>query len=194
MTEQVDIRLIGAGLFTMNLDDGRLPITVDADRNLHARLDPPDLSAAAMTCYYIALWRHDAPTIAQGKFAALSASPSRRAQMITLLDTQTLTEFETVERVVRGHDEFIGRGPWTDFGSHSVTVTASISRISSIDIDSKWAATVSPSYIAHDIIDCANQIRGQRPKFHEDGSWSQRSDDELEYELEEYKKYLMRSV
>ncbi|BDT96783.1 hypothetical protein IFM12275_67590 [Nocardia sputorum] len=193
MDEHVDIRLIGAGLFTMELDDGRLPIAVDADRNLHARLDPSDLSAAAMTCYYAALWRHDAPLIAQGRFTALSASPSRRRQLITLLDTQTLAEFEAVEQALRGHDLFIGQGPWTDFGSNSVTVTASISRITSIRIDSAWASTASPSYIAHDILDCANQIRRQRPRFHEDGSWSHRSDDELEYELGEYKKYLTRS-
>ncbi|MGW5139462.1 hypothetical protein ACWEPH_10335 [Nocardia beijingensis] len=195
MNEQADIiRLIGAGLFTMDLDEGRLPIAVDADRNLHARLDPPEFSAAAMASYYVALWRHDAPIIAEGRFAALSTSPSRRAQLITLLDTQTLTELETIERVLRGDDEFIGRGPWTDFGAHSVTVTARFSRISGIFIDPTWAATVSPSYVAHDIIDCANQIRRQRPTFHEDGPWARHSDSALEYELAEYKNYLMRNV
>ncbi|WP_157172323.1 hypothetical protein [Nocardia pneumoniae] len=186
-------RLVGVGLFTMNLDEGRLPVQVDVVRNLHNRLGPPDFSAAAMTGYYLALWHHDAPIIAQGKFAALSASPSHRAQMITLLDTQSLTEFEEVERALSGRDEFIGEGPWTDFGSRSVTVAASLSRISSIRIDPRWAATANPSDIAHDIIDCANQIRQQRPRFHEGGSWAHRSDDELEFELGEYKNYLMRN-
>ncbi|WP_330229435.1 hypothetical protein OHA40_25730 [Nocardia sp. NBC_00508] len=188
-----EFRLIGVGTFTMHLDEGRLPVDVDVSRNLHNRLDPPDFSAAAMTAYYQALWRHDAPIIAQGKFAALSASPSRRAQLITLLDTQSLAEFEAVERALRGGDEFIGHGPPTDFGSRSVTVAASLSRISSISIDPAWAATASPPYIAHDIIDCANQIRHQRPHFHEGGSWAHRSDDELEYELGEYENYLTRT-
>jgi hypothetical protein len=156
----------------MNLDEGRLPIDVDVNRNIHDRLDPPDLSAAAMTGYYVALWRHDAPVIASGRWTELTVSPSRRMELITLLDTRSLAEFEMVERSLRLSDEFVGQGPVTDFGLPSITVVASISRISSIEIDPRWAATASPSYIAHDIVDCASQIRQQRPRFHEDGPWA----------------------
>jgi hypothetical protein len=113
--------------------------------------------------------------------------------LITLLDTRSLAEFEAVERSLGGRDKFTGQGPTTDFGAPSVTVTASISRIGSINIDPAWAATTRPAYIAHDLIDTANQIREQRPRFHERGSWANRSDDELEYELMEYKNYLMRT-
>lgn len=186
-------RLIGVGLFTMNLDDGRLPVDVEVNRNIHDRLDPPDLSAAAMTGYYVALWQHDAPVIASGRWTELTVSPSRRTELITLLDTRSLAEFEMVERSLRLSEEFVGRGPVTDFGAPSITMVASISRIGGIEIDPRWAATASPSYIAHDILDCANQIRQQRPRFHEDGSWADRTDDELEHELAEYKRYLMRN-
>ncbi|WP_280253621.1 hypothetical protein [Nocardia abscessus] len=186
-------RLIGVGLFTMNLDDGRLPVDVEVNRNIHDRLDPPDLSAAAMTGYYVALWQHDAPVIASGRWTELTVSPSRRTELITLLDTRSLAEFEMVERSLRLSEEFVGRGPVTDFGAPSITMVASISRIGGIEIDPRWAATAGPSYIAHDILDCANQIRQQRPRFHEDGSWSDRTDDELEHELAEYKRYLMRN-
>ncbi|WP_280244102.1 hypothetical protein [Nocardia abscessus] len=186
-------RLVGVGLFTMNLDEGRLPVDVDVSRNIHDRLDPPDLSAAAMTGYYLALWRHDAPVIASGRWTELTVSPSRRTELITLLDTRALAEFEMVERSLRLSDEFVGRGPVTDFGAPSITMVASISRIGGIEIDPRWAATASPSYIAHDILDCANQIRQQRPRFHEDGPWADRTDDELEHELAEYKRYLMRN-
>ncbi len=185
--------LIGVGVFTMNLDEDRLPVNVDVSRNVHDRLDPLDLSAAAMTGYYLALWRHDAPVIASGRWTELTVSPSRRMQLITLLDTRSLAEYEMVERSLRLSDEFVGRGPVTDSGVPSITVAASISRIGSIEIDPRWAATASPSYIAHDILDCANQIRQQRPRFHEDGTWADRTDDELEHELAEYKRYLMRN-
>ncbi|MEU7143504.1 hypothetical protein ABZ942_28955 [Nocardia sp. NPDC046473] len=185
--------LIGIGLFTMKLDEGRLPVTVEVHRNIHDRLDPPDLSEAAMTGYYVALWQHDAPAIISGKWTELTVSPSRRAELITLLDTASLAEFELVEQSLRQSDEFVGRGPVTDSGAPSVTVFASISRISSIEIDPQWATTASPSYLAADILDCANQIRQQRPRFHEDGSWADRTDDELEHELAEYKSYLMRN-
>ncbi|MBF6165681.1 hypothetical protein IU486_12965 [Streptomyces gardneri] len=186
-------RSIGVGLFTMHLDDGRLPVDVVVSRNIHDRLDPPDFSAAAMTGYYLALWRHDAPVIASGRWTELTVSQSRRTELITLLDTRSLAEFEMVERSLRLSDEFVGRGPVTDFGGPSITMVASISRIGSIEVDPRWAATASPSYIAHDILDCANQIRQQRPRFHEDGSWADRTDDELEHELAEYKRYLMRN-
>ncbi|MEV6140363.1 hypothetical protein AB0L63_30845 [Nocardia sp. NPDC051990] len=67
--------LIGAGMVSMKLDNDRLPIAIDIDRNLHNRLDPHDFSAAAMTGYYLALWARDAPIIARGKFSDLSAHP-----------------------------------------------------------------------------------------------------------------------
>ncbi|WP_433661033.1 hypothetical protein ACQPW1_01805 [Nocardia sp. CA-128927] len=185
--------LIGIGLFTMNLDEGRLPTDVEVSQNIHDRLDPPDLSEAAMTGYYVALWRHDAPVIASGRWTELTVSPSRRTELITLLDTRSRTEFEMVERSLRQGDEFVGRGPVTDFGVPSMTLAASLSRIASIEIDPRWAATASPSYIAYDILDCANQIRQQRPRFHEDGAWADRTDDELEHEFAEYKRYLMRN-
>ncbi|MER7449796.1 hypothetical protein ABTW96_05860 [Nocardia beijingensis] len=185
--------LIGVGLITMKLDGGRLPVDVDVSRNIQDRLDPPEFSAAAMTGYYVALWQHDAPIIASGRWTELTVSPSRRAELITLLDTRSLAEYESVERSLRLSDEFVGRGPVTDFGVPSITVVAGISRIGSIEIDPRWAATASPSYIAHDIMECADQIRQQRPRFHEDGTWSDRTDDELEHELSEYKRYLMRN-
>ncbi|MGQ4614748.1 hypothetical protein [Nocardia sp. R7R-8] len=185
--------LIGVGLFTMSLDEGHLPIDVDVSRNIHDRLNPSDLSTAAMTGYFVALWRHDAPIITSGRWTELTVSPSRRIELITLLSTRSLAEFEMVERSLRLSDEFVGRGPVTDFGMPSIMMSASISRIGSIEIDPRWGATASPSYIAHDILDCANQIRQQRPRFHESGIWAHRTDDELEHELAEYKSYLMRT-
>jgi hypothetical protein len=94
VNDSVAAPLTGVGLFEMKLDDGRLPIHVDVNRNLHNRLEPPEFSAAAKTGYYVALWRHDAPTIVTGNFGALSARPSRRAEIITLLETRSLAEFE----------------------------------------------------------------------------------------------------
>ncbi|WP_433600796.1 hypothetical protein ACQPXH_02975 [Nocardia sp. CA-135953] len=65
--------LVGVGLFEMTLDDGRLPVQVDVNRNLHSHLDARDFSTAAMTGYYKALWIRDAAIIATGNFSALSA-------------------------------------------------------------------------------------------------------------------------
>ncbi|WP_330253514.1 hypothetical protein OG874_02550 [Nocardia sp. NBC_00565] len=185
--------LIGAGLFKMNLGDGRLPINIDVNRNLHDQLHPRDFSTAAMTGYYLALWEYDAPIIAQGKFAALSARPSRRAEIITLLETNSITEFDEVQEAALGRAEFVGHGPIAESGARTVTVAATISRISRIDIDPTWAASTTPYYISHDIIECVDQIRRKRPHFHEGGSWAHRSDDELENELREYQNYLTRN-
>ncbi|MGY4100308.1 hypothetical protein ACW2Q0_12250 [Nocardia sp. R16R-3T] len=186
--------LIGVGLFEMTLDDGRLPVKVDVNRNLHSHLDARDFSTAAMTGYYKALWIRDAAIIATGNFSALSARPSRRAEIITLLDTQSLTELETIERAARGDGRFTGAAATTAFGMSSVTVTANLSRVLSISIDSRWAASTQPSYIAYDIVECANQIRQQRPEFHDNGSWADRDDEDLENELREYKIYLTRNL
>ncbi|MGO4648808.1 hypothetical protein AB4305_28210 [Nocardia sp. 2YAB30] len=177
----------------MTLDNGRLPIKVDVNRSLHNRLDAREFAAAAMTGYYTALWRHDASTIATGNFRALSARPSRRAEIITMLNARTLAEFEAVERAAQGHGAYTGSAATTSFGLPSVTVSANLSRVLDITINARWAASTQPSYIAYDIIECANQIREQRPCFHEEGSWAHRSDDDLEHELQEYKTYLTRN-
>ncbi|MFF0494306.1 hypothetical protein ACFYTQ_35255 [Nocardia sp. NPDC004068] len=194
MSEQLAARWVGVGWFRMRLDEGRLPVEVEVSRRLHDYGDPGEFSAAAMTGYLVALWEHDAPVIARGGFAELSARPSRRAEMITLLDTGSRAEFEAVERAVRGRAEFVGRGPVTEFGVASVTVRASLSRVGAIEIDPRWARSVLPSYIGADIVECADRIRRARPRFHEGGSWAQRSDDELEDELSEYRSYLARNL
>lgn len=185
--------LVGVGMVSMKLDNDRLPVAVDVTRNLQNRLDPQDFSAAAMTGYYIALWANDAPIIARGKFSALSARPPLRSQMITLLQSRSRTEFEAVERALHGRDVFRADGPETQFGAPSVSVVANLSRISRIHITPEWAATVPVWNIARDIIDCANNIRLQRPTFHESGTWATRSDEELEHELRQYRDYLMRT-
>ncbi|QIS11166.1 hypothetical protein [Nocardia arthritidis] len=185
--------LIGIGLFEMTLDDGRLPTRIDVNGSLHAQLESCNFSAAAMTGYYNALWKHDAAVIATGNFSALSVRPSRRAEMIALLNSKSLAEYELIERAAQGYCEFIGTGPTTDFELPSVTVTANMSRLLDIKIDVRWAASTQPSYIGYDIIECANQVRRQRPRFDEDGSWAQRDDEELEHELNEYRNYLTRN-
>lgn len=185
--------LLRAGLIEMTLDADRLPIRVEVNRNLHSRLDPGNISEAAMAGYYLALWKHDAPLITRGRFAELSVMPSRRAQIIALLGARSRSQFEAVERVLRGRDEYSANGPRTTFGTYSVTVVANLSRISRISISPEWATTVDPSYIANDILDCANQIRENRPKFSEEGAWSHCSDEELVRELAEYKDYLRRT-
>ncbi len=187
-------QLIGVGLFEMVLDGESLPIQVDVSRNLHAHLEPRDFSEAARTGYLVALWRHNAPIIARGDFTALSQRPPRRAELITLLDCQSLEQIESIESAAGGFTTYEAQGPTTDFGSPSMTVTAALRRLEDIRIDPNWAAATTPSYIGYDIVECANSIRAQRPKFHEDGTWAARTTEELEIELMEYKAYLQRNL
>ena len=143
----------------MTLDDGRLPTAVEIGREIHGRVDPGEISNAVMTGYYLALWKHDAPAIARGDFEALSARPDRRTLLTALLNARTPEEYKAVERAVDGDIEFTGYGPMTDFGRPSMTVTAGLGRILSIEVDSRWAAATQSSYIGFDLIECANQIR-----------------------------------
>ncbi|WP_157121589.1 hypothetical protein [Nocardia miyunensis] len=177
----------------MTLDEGRLPTEVKVGREIHSRVDPREISNAVLTGYYLALWRHDAPAIARGDFEALSGRPDRRNFLTALLNTRTPEEFESLERAVNGDIEFLGYGPITDFGRPSITVTAGLGRISDIQIDPRWAGATQPSYIGYDLIECANQIRRQRPEFRDDDGWSDRSESDLEKELQEYKRYLERN-
>ncbi|PXX68530.1 hypothetical protein DFR70_102212 [Nocardia tenerifensis] len=176
----------------MTLDDGNLPVHVEVDRNIHGKLEPQYFSAAAMTGYYAAFWRKYSADIADGKWDALSAIPSRRAEMITLLGAQSFAEFESIERAAWGLAEYRGYGAMTDFGVPSLAMTADLGRVGSIEIDVRWSASTLSSYISYDILEAANKIRQQRPMFHEGGTWSARTDDDLEVEVREYKNYLMR--
>ncbi|WP_216912725.1 hypothetical protein [Nocardia noduli] len=185
--------LTGVGLFEMTLDSGRLPVQVTVRKDIHRVLNPDQFAAAAMTSYYLALWQHDAATIARGDFAALSARPRRRALITTLLGTRNRAEFESVERAAHGDIEFVGTGPITDFGAPSVRIAAGLGRIDSIEIDRRWAVVAQPPDIGYDIIECANQIRQQRPTFRVDDSWANLSDEALEQELEIYRDYMNRN-
>ncbi|MEV6278037.1 hypothetical protein [Nocardia sp. NPDC051832] len=183
-----------AGMFEMTLDDRRLPVHVSVKRNIHSSLDPIHFSAAAMTGYTIALWKKLAPSIVQRDVAAASTLPSRRAKFIALLNAKSAAEFEVIENATWGNCNFIGSGPTTITGQPSVTAEAGLGSVSSIHIDPHWAATARPSDIAHDIVQCADQIRQQRPTFHEEGgSWAHLSDDELENQVREYRQFLTRS-
>ncbi|MEU0506437.1 hypothetical protein [Nocardia sp. NPDC005998] len=185
--------VIGAGLFEMTLDDGRLPVQVQVSRNLWSRLEPSEVSAAAMTGYWVAALYHDAPITRTGNYTALTARLPRRAELITLLNARSLAEYEALERVLYWHEEFTAHGPVTDFGFPSMSVTAGLGRISAITIDPRWAARTEPSYIGYDIIACANRIRQWRPKVPDEGSWAHRTDDELAQEVREYYASLTRN-
>lgn len=183
----------GWELFEMQLDDGYLPTAVDVDRSLPDRLDPRQFAAAAIAAYQLSVWRRSAAAIARGDYAALDPYPSRRAQLITALDAGSYAEFQAIEHAMRGDSTFTGRGPITRFDRPSMTITAGLGYIHDIAVDSQWAASAPPYAIAADMVDCAGRIREQRPRFHETGSWSVRSDDELEYEVREYRAYLERN-
>lgn len=185
--------LIGAGLFAMELDLERLPVRVIVSRHLNDELNPHDFSAAAMTGYIAAMWHHDAPAIERGDFKALSSRPPRRTQLITMLDSANATEVEAIEAAINGDVEYTATGPLTEYGEPSLRIRANLGRLTSINIDPRWASISDPAYIGYDLIECANEIRKQRPVFHDTGSWSIRSDEELEAELIEYNRYLGRS-
>ncbi|MBF6547025.1 hypothetical protein [Nocardia brasiliensis] len=165
-------------LIGIELDQWRLPVSVEVDRSLHQRRDPSQFSAEAMNGYWVAFWRREAATIASGQWERLSLRPSRRAQWAALLGASTLAEFVAIETA--GDSVYEAAGPVTDFDKPSVTVRAELSGLTEIFIDPRWAATALPFEIGHDILACADQIRAQRPVFDEPGRWADQSDAELE--------------
>lgn len=186
--------LFGAGIFTMRLDSRHLPVEVEINRGIHNRIAPGNFSAAAMTGYHLAMWGVSASVIAKkGLFSELSARPTRRNEMIALLEARSRPQFEFVERAVGGRAVFKADGPSTEYGTPSLSVVASLSWITSISIDPQWAATASAFHLRADILGCVDQIRRQRPTFGGSGSWATRTDEELERELRNYREYLMRS-
>ncbi|AFU02901.1 hypothetical protein O3I_024750 [Nocardia brasiliensis ATCC 700358] len=175
-------------LIGMELDQWRLPLSVEVDRSLHQRRDPSEFSAEAMAGYWVAFWRREAATIASGQWERLSLRPTRRAQLAALLGASTLAEFATIETV--GDSVYEASGPATDFDTPSVTVRAEWSGVSEILIGPRWAATAQPFEIGHDILACADEIRAQRPVFDEPGRWADLSDAELESAVAQHRLQL----
>jgi hypothetical protein len=154
-----------AGVVTMRLDDGRLPIEVRIDPRIHDVLQPSELAVAIMTGYREALWRHDRPAIEAADFEALRSGPSHREIAVRLLTTLTLDEYREVRRSLIGAVEYraFGRGLDRD-DEPAMTLTADRSLIRAITIDADWGATANPFTLEYDILDCADQIRAQRPQ------------------------------
>ncbi len=184
---------LGAGLFEMVLDEGRLPVDVDVNRHLHDRLDPRDFSAAAMTGYTVALLRQVEPYIMQPDSNALSSMPTRRAELITLLEASSLEEFEAIERAAWGLTTYSGRAERSGWDFPPVVLTARLGPVDRIDIDPRWAISKEPSYIGDGIVECADRIREQRPRFRVDTGSVHRADDELEAAVRERRSYFSRS-
>ncbi|MFE9581567.1 hypothetical protein ACFYO1_34685 [Nocardia sp. NPDC006044] len=175
-------------LIGMELDRLRLPVKIEVDRSLHQRREPSQFSAEAMSGYWAAVWRQEAPTIASGQWERLSMRPTRRAKLVALLGASSSTEFAKIESA--GVSVYEASGPATEFDTPSVTVRAELSGLTEIVIEPRWASTAQPFEIGHDILTCIDEIRKQRPVFDESGQWAARSEDELESEVVQHRFYL----
>jgi hypothetical protein len=182
-------------LVRMRLDDTRLPIEVGIDARIHGILLPADFGDAIMAGYREAVWEHDRPAIEAADFEALRSGPSHREIAVRLLTTLTLDEYRDVRRSLIGALEYraFGRGLDRDDGP-ALTMTADRSLITGVTLDAEWAATANPFTLEYDILDCADQIRRQRPKGSTYDPYPAMSDAEIqELSLDHFATLLSRS-
>lgn len=194
ISSRAESTVTGTGLITMKLDSDNLPTEVHVDRNIHYRISATGYSEAATTGYQLAIWDRAIPLLQRGgALSDLRSQQSRRLQMISLLETGSLQEFETLEDSFAGRSTFRADGPITHTGAPSMVLYANLSWIARIEISEEWAAQADPWHLAADIISCAKYIREQRPKYSQSSTWAIHSDNDLESELRKYRDYLKGS-
>ena len=165
----------------MTLDDARLPVSVQLDKQWDRKVSPEEMSAQIFQGYVEALWKHDRDALEAGHFERLSSIPSRRTRLLTLLDARTLDEHRVLTDSLFGEDNFVGRSRWLDrWDEPVVTLTADRATVRSATASPEWIATAHAESIAAEILYCAEQLRACRLSVHIEGESDLLSDTELE--------------
>lgn len=171
----------GASLVSMQIDEYRLPVRIDLDPRWTNTFSPHEYGASILSGYQLAMLRHNQDAFESGQLNRLTLRPSRRTQLLALLETSIWEEADDVRGTFSNRRIYEAFGAALDRADEpAVRVKADPSSLTSVWIDSGWGATASPYAIADDVLRCVDQIRSMRPRFDFEGSpFADLSEDEL---------------
>ncbi|MBF6470796.1 hypothetical protein ACW9HR_28325 [Nocardia gipuzkoensis] len=175
-----------SSLISVKVGEDCLPIEVKISRNWKDSWAPSHYSESIMAAYRFALYERQMRYAESGSIPK-STMPSLHDVAPALLRTRDTHEYqETFARLI-GPITYEAHGSGlTEFDEPALTVTANERRIIAIELDSRWAQSVEPFTIAHDIVACADRIRAMKPIFTRDPYLDRESEAEISKRLAEH--------
>ncbi|WP_405180342.1 hypothetical protein [Nocardia sp. NBC_01377] len=181
-----------ASFVDVEVGEDRLPTVVHLGRSWGSSYTPSEYAASIMKGYRYALYERLMKLIDSGGSPAPVQLPLRQI-VPALLQTRSYEEYVAQYKKLFGVGEcYVAHGrDRNEFDEVVLTIRASRVELTEIWIDPQWAASVDSFTIAHDIVECADQIRSMKPALQHDMYLDQETDDELFTRLTRHQWYLL---
>ncbi|MGW6727289.1 hypothetical protein ACWF9G_15425 [Nocardia sp. NPDC055029] len=190
----------GSPFASMQVDRGLLPVVIDLDQKWNQRLQPNEYGPELVKAYDLAISQELSRILSSRRFRPDGSldldcgTPDRRAQLIALLETPRLSDYQEKLDAMIAKSEYQANGRILHSGEPVVLMTANRARISSINIRANWGDAIEPMALVDDLLWCADQIRRQRPKFTAWGDYSMYSISDLEYQHDNHVRTLIEQA
>ncbi|WP_067656877.1 hypothetical protein [Nocardia harenae] len=169
-----------------------LPIGITLERGWKSAFEPSRYAGSIMEAYRHGLYVMAIRAVEGGALPPATRM-SLRAATPLLLRTVTLDEFRQLYDRLFGDVPVTVHGPGRDrFGGPGLTVTGTVSKLISIEIDRGWAEQTETAFIAQDVLQCCEQIRASRPHPVVDAYLDEESISELASRIVAHERHLLR--
>lgn len=180
-----------SSLVSVDVGPDRLPVRIKLGRDWKFAFAPAQYGQSILEAYRYGMYEWAAHTVESGELPPATV-PTLRAAAPLLLRTRSIDEYRDLYDQLFLETPREVYGPGRDaFGQPALRVRATWSKLISITIDPGWAAGTETDFIAHDILDCCQQIRAKKPRPVIDVQLERASDEELATQVLEHEQYLL---
>ncbi|MGW4368729.1 hypothetical protein ACWEKT_24105 [Nocardia takedensis] len=179
-------------MISIEVGSDRLPVEVSLGRSWKQAFEPKEYGRSIVDAYRYGLYMMAIRMVESGELPPATVPTLREAAPI-LLRSRTLDEFRSLfEHLFNGSPITVHSPVRNAYGFPVMTVTATASELSSVDIDSDWAAGIDSNFIAQDVLECCRQIRAKR--IHPLGDVHRSADpaDDFAAQIVEHERYLLQ--
>ncbi|MFI2233743.1 hypothetical protein [Nocardia testacea] len=168
----------------------RLPVSIALKPAWKDMFTPAEYGRSIMDAYRHAI-REMTLALVESATIPPATIPSLREAAPLLLRTRTDEEYTALYNELFTQPVHTVYGPRCGTrGEPGITVVAKRSQLISTTIDPDWAVRADPRYIAQDIVDCCDQIRGRKPAIAHDDLLDGVPDSEVAARIVEHKRKL----
>lgn len=187
---------VGSPFVSMRLDNGFLPVRIEFTNGWSRHVAPREVSEELMRAYHAATSQRLAELYSAGsrpmpQEVSVNAVPDHRTMLTVLLETRTWEQYCEVSSAMMGSRSYTVSSSTVFDGGQPVTVIADRQYLLSCRIWPDWAARVHPDQIGEEILQCANRLRGLRPRFIAEQDYSRYSEEDLEWHLDRHRMNLL---
>jgi len=181
-----------SALVSVEVGSDLLPINISLSRGWKNSFAPHQYGQSIIDGYRYGLFVLGARMVESGALPPPTV-PTLRDATPLLLKTRTIEEFRELYNLLFLSEPTTVHGPGLDeSGRPALSVTATESKLISIDIDRNWADRIDVNFIAQDILGCCQKIRARRPPPSRDAVLDKESNSEMASRVLQHEQYLLQ--